>query len=56
MTLNSYRIPNDKFIQVASLFYKREYRSDEIDNMFSNTDKGFLYKETIYRVKKNEKK
>lgn len=56
VTLNSYRIPNDKFIQVASLFYKREYRSDEIDNMFSNTDKGFLYKETIYRVKKNEKK
>lgn len=55
VTLNSYRIPNDKFIQVASLFYKREYRSDEIDNMFSNTDKGFLYKETIYRVKKNEK-
>lgn len=56
VTLNSYRIPNDKFIQVASLFSKREYRSDKIDNMFSNTDKGFLYKETIYRVKKNEKK
>ena len=56
VTLNSYRIPNDKFVQAAKLFYERDYQSDRINTMFSNTDKGFLYKETIYRVKKNEKK
>jgi len=56
VTLNSYRIPEDKFIEVVKLFSKREYKSTEIDKMFDNTDKGFLYKETIYRVKKNEKK
>lgn len=56
VTLNSYRIPNDKFIEITKLFSNREYKSDKIDTMFSNTDKGFLYKETIYRVKKNEKK
>ncbi len=56
VTLNSYRIPEDKFIEVAKLFSKREYKNTDIDKMFDNTDKGFLYKETIYRVKKNEKK
>lgn len=56
VTLNSYRILNDKFIEVAKLFYNRNYDSNKIDEMFPNADKGFLYKETIYRVKKNEKK
>ena len=56
VTLNSYRIPKDKFIEVTKLFYTRKYESNQIDEMFLNTDKGFLYKETIYRVKKNEKK
>lgn len=56
VTLNSYRIPKDKFIEVAKLFSARDYNSNKIDEMFVNTDKGFLYKETIYRVKKNEKK
>lgn len=56
VTLNSYRIPNDKFIEVVKEFSNREYENDKIDAMFANTDKGFLYKETIYRVKKNEKK
>lgn len=56
ITLNSYRIPNEKFIEVTKLFYNKEYESTKIDELFSNTDKGFLYKETIYRVKKNEKK
>ena len=26
----------------------------KINEMFENTSKGFLYKETIYRVKKND--
>lgn len=56
VTLNSYRIPNDKFIEVVKLFNDRSYASNRIDELFRNTDKGFLYKETIYRVKKNEKK
>ena len=56
VTLNSYRIPRDKFVEVAKLFYMRKYTDKKIDDIFSNTDKGFLYKETIYRVKKNEKK
>ena len=56
VTLNSYNIPSDKFIEVAKLFYNREYKDDQIEKLFSNIDKGFLYKETIYRVKKNEKK
>jgi len=53
VTLNSYRIPKDKFIEVAKLFSTRDYNSNKIDEMFTNTDKGFLYKETIYRVKKD---
>lgn len=57
VTLNSYRIPDDKFIEIAKLFYNREYHSESvIEEMFPNTDKGFLYKETVYRVKKNEEK
>ena len=27
---------------------------EKINEMFENTSKGFLYKETIYRVKKND--
>ena len=57
VTLNSYRIPNNQFIELAKLFYNRQYQSENvIENMFSNIDKGFLYKETVYRVKKNEEK
>lgn len=56
VTLNSYRIPTEQFIEVAKLFSSRDYKSNKIDEMFINVDKGFLYKETIYRVKKNEKK
>lgn len=56
VTLNSYRIPNEKFVEVLKLFSNRDYKNKEIETLFQNTDKGFLYKETIYRVKKNEKK
>lgn len=55
VTLNSYRIPNEKFIEVAKLFWDREYDNSKIDEMFPNVDKGFLYKETIYRVKRGDK-
>lgn len=57
VTLNSYRIDKDKFEEVLKIYHNREYaKDDEVEKMLSNIDKGFLYKETIYRVKKNEKK
>ena len=54
--LNSYNIDEDCFEIVIELFdkisdkNKIEYRKI-IDNMFKNTDSGFLYKETVYKVK-----
>lgn len=57
VTLNSYRIDPTDFEKVLKLYCNREYENDEIvEDIFSNIDKGFLYKETVYRVKKNEKK
>lgn len=57
VTLNSYNIDTSKFIDVLKIYKSRLYESEkEIDMMFDNLDKGFLYKETVYRVKKNEKK
>ena len=54
--LNSYNIDEDCFEIVVELFNnandnnKLEYKQI-IDNMFKNTDSGFLYKETVYKVK-----
>ncbi len=57
VTLNSYNIDTSKFIDVLKIYKSRLYESEkEIDMVFDNLDKGFLYKETVYRVKKNEKK
>lgn len=57
VTLNSYNIDASKFLDVLKIYKNRLYESEkEIDFMFDNLDKGFLYKETVYRVKKNEKK
>lgn len=57
VTLNSYNIDTSKFVDVLKIYKSRLYESEkEIDMMFDNLDKGFLYKETVYRVKKNEKK
>ena len=57
VTLNSYNIDASKFIDVLKIYKNRLYESEKgIDFMFDNLDKGFLYKETVYRVKKNEKK
>ena len=33
---------------------KKQESEEKINEMFENTSKGFLYKETIYRVKKND--
>lgn len=56
IVLNSYNIDCDCFEIVVELFNnlneknKEEY-SSIIYNMFNNTDSGFLYKETVYKVK-----
>lgn len=52
VTLNSFNIEDDKFIKVLKIYNGEK---NNIDDLFSNLDKGFLYKETIYRVKKDEK-
>ncbi|MBQ9072557.1 MAG: U32 family peptidase [Bacilli bacterium] len=58
--LNSFGIELDKFIEVINLFKSvnkdnvLEYE-EKINNMFSNVDRGFLDKKTIYRVKKYDK-
>lgn len=60
IVLNSFNIELNKFIRVVELFNNvnktnvEEY-SNKIDEMFINTDTGFLNTKTIYRVKKNEK-
>ena len=57
VVLNSYNI--ERFEEVIDLFNsvnennKSEYYN-KIKDMYDNVDKGFLYKETVYRVKKND--
>lgn len=57
VTLNSFNIDEKKFKKVAHMFkiVNKENVSKldaQINKMFDNVDKGFFYKETIYRVKK----
>lgn len=58
--LNGYDISDDKLNDIISIF--KEVNTDNIDSlnskidkMFNNLEKGFLYEETIYRVKKNDR-
>ena len=57
VTLNSFNIDNNQFIEVLKCFREAhktntEKLSQKIELMLPNLDKGFLYKETIYKVKK----
>ena len=58
MVLNSFSIDDDKFKDIVYMFKtvnkdnQDEYK-EKIDSMFK-TNLGFLYKETIYKVKKND--
>ncbi len=58
MVLNSFSIDDDKFKEVVYMFKTvtndnvNDYK-EKIDSMFK-TNLGFLYKETIYKVKKND--
>lgn len=54
--LNSFNLDSDKFIKCLELvnnYNNNTYK--EINELFSNTSDGFLYKETIAKVKKDEK-
>lgn len=58
--LNSFNIDKEKFADVLKTIKKingdnviKSY--EHINSLFSNIDDGFLYKETIAKVKKNEK-
>ena len=57
--INGYDI-DDKLLDIIDIFNKANKDNiDELDNtlsqMFDNLEKGFLYEETIYRVKKYDK-
>lgn len=61
IVLNSFEIELNKFIEVIKMFKTVNKNNIEeynlkINNMFKNIDCGFLNTETIYRVKRNEKK
>lgn len=56
IVLNSFMINEDDFSKVLNLFNSVnneniELKESELCNMFNNLDKGFFYKETIYKVK-----
>lgn len=59
IVLNSYGIDESKFLEVVELFNSVDNNNinnytKKIDEMFNNVDRGFLYTETVYKVKSNE--
>lgn len=59
VVLNSYNIDESKFFEVVDLFNdinedNVDKHTKKIDEMFCNVDRGFLYTETVYKVKGNE--
>lgn len=55
ITLNAFNIEEAKFLEIVKMFReKKEENEEKINTILNNTDKGFLYKETIYKVKKND--
>ena len=56
--LNSFNIDDDKFIKVLDIVNNIDDNLEsyeQINKMFDNVDTGFLYRETIAKVKKNDK-
>ena len=56
IVLNSFLIDDEKFISVLDIFNtvnkdNVKEKEEEINEMFSNTKKGFFYEETVYKVK-----
>ncbi len=52
VTFNSFNINENDFKEVLKI-YNGESKKN-VEELFSNVDTGFLYKETYYRVKKND--
>lgn len=52
VTFNSFNINETDFEEVLKIYNDKS--SKKIEELFSNVDTGFLYKETYYRVKKND--
>lgn len=50
LLLNSFQIPEDQMVEVTKAFHDPT-KETTIFDQFPNSDKGFLYKETIYKVK-----
>ena len=58
--LNNFNIDEKTFLKVVSNYKKLNSKNlekikAELNQLITNTSKGFLYTETIYKVKKNEK-
>lgn len=59
LVLNSFHIDDTDFTKIVKIFANvneknvNEY-SKQIEEMCSNCDRGFFYKETVYKVKNNE--
>ena len=58
--INGFLIPATKLSKVIRCFKtvnadNIEKKKEELNHLFKNMDKGFLYQETVYQVKKNEK-
>lgn len=58
--ISGFRIPLEEFKQVLSSFQlvndeNKDEMKSKIESLFERTSTGFLYKETVYQVKKNEK-
>lgn len=59
IVLNSYFIDESDFDKIVELFNNIDDNNqsdyvEQIDKMFNNVDRGFLYTETVYKVKCNE--
>ena len=52
VTFNSFNINESDFEEVLKIYDGKSTK--KIEELFSNVDTGFLYRETYYRVKKND--
>ena len=59
IVLNSFQIDDTNFTKIVKLFAGANEKnvnesSKQIEEMYPNCDRGFFYKETVYKVKNNE--
>ncbi len=52
VTLNSFNIEENTFNKIVKYYKEKKVTEEDFEKLLKNLDKGFLYKETIYRVKK----